>query len=192
MSNEEVYFDIPVDISNPLEQRIYDAFTVYDHRNINMVDGMDVGNILRFLGCAPTEEDVKEIVSKTEFPAHPGDVHLSNFMPHLKQLLFYGKMKPSPADDLLKAFQVFDTQNKGFISRENFVEFMTAYGEEMTPEETEQMMKSAVNPADDNVHYEFYINQLVHDNDDSVYVLAKVYVEPKRSSIRKKKMKIQE
>jgi hypothetical protein len=100
MSKEEVYFDIPVNISDPLEQRIYDAFTVYDHRYVNMVDAIDVGNILRFLGCVPSEEDVKEIVKETEFSDHPGDVHLSNFMPYVKQLLLQDKLKSAPPESV--------------------------------------------------------------------------------------------
>lgn len=162
MSKEEVYFDIPVNISDPLEQRIYDAFTVYDHRYVNMVDAIDVGNILRFLGCVPSEEDVKEIVKETEFSDHPGDVHLSNFMPYVKQLLLEDKLKSAPPEDLLKAFQVMDSKNKGFIPKEDFAQFMKEYGEEMDEGEFERMMKSAVNPADNNVYYETYINQLVH------------------------------
>lgn len=53
-ANDEVFFDIPVEISSELDRKIYDAFKVYDFQCVNMVDGEYVGNILRFLGCVPS------------------------------------------------------------------------------------------------------------------------------------------
>lgn len=187
MAKDEAYFDIPVEISDPLEKRIFDAFTVYDHNNVNMVDAMDIGNILRFLGCVPSDEDIKEIVKQTEFANHPGNIHLSNFMPHLKKLIYHEFMKPSSAEDILKAFKVFDSKNKGFIDGETFQNIMAQFGEE--PLVMEKMMKSAMDPTDNKVYYEIYINQLHHDPADSIYTLSKQLGEPRRSSIRKMKKK---
>lgn len=185
--SEEIYFDIPVKITNPLEKRIFEAFKIYDHDNHNMVDAREVGSILRSLGCVPTESEIKEIVQQTQFANHAGDIHLSNFMLHLKMLLVLEKMKPSPAESLLKAFNVFDPKNKGYISKDDFVEIMTGVGEELTEDELEKMLKSAVNPFDNNVHYEVYINKLIHEPKDSIYKLAKKYGVTRRSEFKKTK-----
>ena len=188
MAKDEAYFDIPVNISDPLEQRIFDAFTVYDHNNVNMVDATDIGNILRFLGCVPSDEDIREIVKQTEFANHPGNIHLSNFMPHLKNLLYHELMKPSSAEDILKAFKVFDPKNKGFIDGEIFQNIMAQFGDE--PLMMEEMIKSAMDPTDNKVYYEIYINKLIHEPEDSIYTLSKQLGEPRRSSMRKMKQKL--
>lgn len=52
-ANDEVFFDIPVEIRSELDRKIYDAFKVYDFRCVNMVDVQHLGSILRFLGCVP-------------------------------------------------------------------------------------------------------------------------------------------
>jgi Ca2+-binding EF-hand superfamily protein len=188
MSSNEVYFDIPVVISDPFEKTIFKAFTIYDHNNVNMVDAKDVGAILRSLGCVPSENDVRDMIEQTEFPSHPGDVHLSNFMPYLKKQLVQKKMKPSPAEDLLKAFKVFDPKNKGFISKEIFLEMLTDYGDEMSDDEVKQMAKSAVDPSDDKVYYEIYIRQLMHEPKKSIYKLAAKYGVTRKSDVRKLKL----
>lgn len=189
MANE-VYFDIPVQIADPLEKRISDAFVIYDHNNVNMVDARDIPSILRFLGCVPTEEEIKDIVKNSEFPLHPGDVHLSNFMPYVKRLLTLEKMKPSSAEELLEAFRAFDTQKRGYISKEYFIKVMTEEGEEITDEALKIMLKAAVDPIEDKVYYEVYINQLYHNPEDSVYDLAKKFGLVRKSDARKLKMKM--
>lgn len=65
---DKIYFDIPVELKNPLEEKIAEAFQVYDHNNVNMIDGRDVGAVLRSLGCVPSENEIEAIVKATEFP----------------------------------------------------------------------------------------------------------------------------
>lgn len=189
MTSKEVYFDIPVEINSPHEKRIFQAFSIYDFDNHNMVDARDIAAIIRSLGCVPMEEEIQEIIRQTEFSHHPGEIHLSNFMPHLKMLLVQGKMKPSSAETLLKAFKVFDTKNKGFIIKEEFIEIMKSFGEEIKDEELEQMLKSAVDPLDNKVYYEIYIRQLIHEPKGSIYKLAQKYGITRRSEAQKLKLK---
>lgn len=186
MNFNDNYFDIPVKINNPLEQRIFEAFCVYDHNAVNMVDGRDIGAVVRSLGCIPTEAEVQEIIRQTEFHNHPGEVHLSYFMPHLKGLLAAHKMKPSNPEDLFDAFKFLDLKNKGFIEKETFRNLLTEFGESMSKEELSDMMKSAVDPTDDRIYYENYINQLIYNPEDSIYDLADEFATlgPRASQIK--------
>lgn len=190
MMANEVYFDIPVEIADPLEKRIADAFMIYDHNNVNMVDARDVPTIIRFLGCVPTEDEIKDIIKHTEFPTHPGDVHLSNFMPYIKRLLTLERMQPSSAEEILEAFKAFDTQKRGYISKENFIKIMTEKGEEITENELKIMLTAAMDPVENKIFYEVYINQLFHDPQDSIYDLAKKFGVIRKSDARKMKMKM--
>lgn len=168
----EVYFDIPVKIISLLDQRIADAFSVYDHRAVNMVDERDVGAIIRSLGCAPTEIEIQEIIKKTEFSTHPGDVHLLNFMPHVKVLLAAKKLKPSPPEEILKAFKILDPEDKGFIEKETFINMLVSFGEPMTEKEMRDFIKSAVILNDDRIDYEQYIKKLIYEPEECIYKLA--------------------
>lgn len=153
-------------------------FFAYDHNAVNMIDKFDVGAVLRSLGCVPTEKDIEEIVEKAEFFNHPGDIHITNFMLHLKKMLFQRKMEPSPPEEIQEAFKVFDPQNKGFIEKDIFCRMMSHFGEAMTDNELTNMMRSAVDPSDNRIYYESYISQLIHEPEDSIYKLAEKYARP--------------
>lgn len=157
---EADFFEIPVEINTDLDRKIAQAFTIFDHNNLKMVDSRDIGTILRFIGCVPSNKDVEFIIDEIEFPESRGIVHLSKFLPFVKELIFDHKMKPLPAENLLAAFQILDHKNKGFITKEDFITLMTEDASEMTPKEFDKMLKSAVDTTTNTVSYEIYINQL--------------------------------
>lgn len=70
-----------------MEKKIADAFLIFDHQGNKTVDVREVGTILRYLGCVPSENEINEIVSMTESEDSNGTVHLSRFLPLVSQLL---------------------------------------------------------------------------------------------------------
>lgn len=70
-----------------MERKIADAFLIFDHHGNKTADVREIGTILRFLGCVPSEQEVNEVISATEFEDSNGTVHLSKFMPHVCLLL---------------------------------------------------------------------------------------------------------
>ena len=158
---DQDFFEIPVEIKTDFDRKIAQAFLIFDHSNLKMVDSRDIGTILRFIGCVPSEKDVASIIKETEISESPGNVHLSKFLPFVKELIFDHKMKPLPAEGLLAAFKILDHKNKGFITKEDFINLMTEEDSEMTPEELDKMLKSAVDTTTNTVPYEVYINQLM-------------------------------
>lgn len=88
-----------------MERKIADAFLIFDHHGNKTADVREIGTILRFLGsifrlllfftifkhkilgCVPSEQEVNEVISATEFEDSNGTVHLSKFLPHVAQLL---------------------------------------------------------------------------------------------------------
>ncbi|CAO1425967.1 unnamed protein product [Diamesa serratosioi] len=171
---EADFFEIPVEINTDFDRKIAQAFLIFDHNNLKMVDSRDVGTILRFIGCVPTEKDVAFIIDETEFPESRGNIHLSKFLPFVKELIFDHKMKPLPAEGLLAAFKILDHKNKGFITKEDFINLMTEDAAEMTPEEFDKMLSSAVDSTTNTVPYEVYINQLMYEPEDSIYKMADI------------------
>lgn len=74
-------------ITTDLEKKIADAFVIFDHQGNKTVDVREIGTILRYLGCVPSENEINEIISATEFEDSNGTIHLSRFLPHVTQLL---------------------------------------------------------------------------------------------------------
>ncbi|GAB0098666.1 EF-hand calcium-binding domain-containing protein 2 [Sergentomyia squamirostris] len=153
--------DIPVNITNDLERKIADAFLIFDHHGSKVVDVREIGTILRFLGCVPSENEINEIISATEFEDSNGTVHLAKFLPHVHQLLLERRMEPAAPEKLLKAFQMLDSEGKGFIPRDYLTKMMMEEGEPFSQDELDEMMAIAVDSQTNKIPYELYINQLM-------------------------------
>lgn len=123
---------IPVNITNDLERRIAEAFQIFDHHCNKTVDVREIGSIIRYLGCVPDENELNEIISATELEDSSGVVHLSKFLPHVHQILLENKLKPAAPEKLLKAFQILDPENKGYISRDCMTKLLMEEGEPFT------------------------------------------------------------
>lgn len=154
---------IQVNIANDLERRIADAFQIFDHQGTKSVDVREIGSIIRYLGCVPDENELNEIISSTESEDSSGVVHMAKFLPHFQQILLENKMKPAAPEKLLKAFQILDAENKGFITREYLSHVLMEEGEPFTQEENDEMMAVAVDPSTNTIPYELFINQLMID-----------------------------
>ena len=56
-----------------INQRIEEAFDVFDHEQNKTVDVREVGTIVRSLGCYPTEADLQDII---QVVLHEDDIRL--------------------------------------------------------------------------------------------------------------------
>lgn len=70
-------------------------------------------------------------------------------------------MQPASPEELLKAFQTIDKENKGYIPREYMEKMIMEEGEPFTKEEVDEMMTVAIDPDTGHVNYEYYINQIM-------------------------------
>ncbi|BFG04850.1 dynein regulatory complex protein 8 [Drosophila madeirensis] len=154
--------EIGVALNNELEVRISEAFCVFDTHGDKYIDTRNVGHVLRFLGCVPTEKEVKEVIAVTESTEYPGESQLPKFMAHVSQLVMAGQMKPASTEKLFEAFQVLDPENHKYLTKEYFGKLMLEEGEAFTEEELEDMWPVAIDPITGNIPYTFYINQLKH------------------------------
>lgn len=76
-----------VTLNNELEEKISEAFCIFDTHGDKYIDSRNVGNVLRFLGCAPTEKEVEDVIKATDSVDYPGEAHLVKFMEHVSKLL---------------------------------------------------------------------------------------------------------
>lgn len=74
---------------------------------------------------------------------------------------FQFRFKPAEPEDLLKAFQLLDPENRGYIMREDLEKAMMEIGEPFSKEEISNMMAIACDPQTRKINYEHYINLLL-------------------------------
>lgn len=121
-----------VSITTDLEKKIADAFLIFDHQGNKTVDVREIGTILRSLGCVPSENEINEIISATEFEDSNGTINLARFLPYVTQLLAEHKMEAAAPEKLLEAFRVLDIDGKGIIAKDYISKLMLEEGEPFT------------------------------------------------------------
>ncbi|KAL3278532.1 hypothetical protein HHI36_024236 [Cryptolaemus montrouzieri] len=79
--------DLTVTLNNDLERKIAEAFLIFDHAGNKTVDAREIPTIVRSLGCCPTEAEIQEIIVANEDQESPGNVHLSDFLSYMVQVI---------------------------------------------------------------------------------------------------------
>lgn len=93
-----------------------------------------------------------------------GYIRFEKFLPVMIKVLSERRYRCETEDILLRAFQVMDTDNKGYLTQEELTKFMTEEGEILSPDEMEEMLGAAVDPEKGYINYKEYVTKLViHD-----------------------------
>lgn len=71
------------------------------------------------------------------------------------------RLKPAEPEELLKAFQLFDPENRGYIMKDDLKKSIMEIGEPFTKEEVADMMAVACDAETGRINYENYINLLM-------------------------------
>lgn len=61
----------------------------------------------------------------------------------------------------MRAFQILDKNNVGFLTSDFLTKIMTERGEQFSQEEMKEMISVAANPDTGDVFYEIYINHIM-------------------------------
>ncbi|XP_066450659.1 dynein regulatory complex protein 8 [Eleutherodactylus coqui] len=144
-----------------LQKRITEAFEVFDHENNKTVDVREIGTIIRSLGCCPTEGELHDMLAEVEEEEPTGYIRFEKFLPMMTKVLLERRYRPIPEDVLLRAFEVLDEKNKGFLTKDELLKYMTEEGEPFTQEEIEEMISASVHPDKNIVPYKEYIAMMV-------------------------------
>ncbi|XP_046143000.1 dynein regulatory complex protein 8-like isoform X1 [Osmia bicornis bicornis] len=143
-----------------LEKRLCEAFDIFDTAKTGEIDVRDLGTIIRALGCVITEAELQEIQVEVENVGN-NCVPLNRFLEYMCKAINERKYKPAEPEDLLKAFQLLDPENKGYIVRDDLEKAMVEIGEPFSKEEINNMMSIACDPDTNKINYEHYINLLL-------------------------------
>ncbi|XP_078001331.1 dynein regulatory complex protein 8-like [Glandiceps talaboti] len=146
-----------------IQKKITDAFDIFDHESNKTVDVREVGTIIRSLGCCPTEGELHDLLAEMEEEEPTGYIRYDRFLPIMTNVLMERKFKPAPEDQILKSFEVLDTEKKGHITVEEITKYMSEEGEPFTQEELEEMLSAAVDPDKGFILYKDYASMMAVD-----------------------------
>lgn len=132
------------------------AFRQFDRDSSGKISVAELGTIVRIFGLNPSQEDIRRMIDEVDAD-RTGDVCFAEFA-----VMIAMHMTPADkqADDLRKAFRIFDKDGDGFLTVEELRYAMINLGEPLTDLEIEEMILEADEDGDGMINYEEYIKML--------------------------------
>uniref|UniRef100_A0ABK0LE34 EF-hand calcium binding domain 2 n=1 Tax=Rattus norvegicus TaxID=10116 RepID=A0ABK0LE34_RAT len=139
---------------------------------------VQIGTIIRSLGCSPTEGELHDFIAEVEEEEPTGYIRFEKFIPVMTTVLLEKRYRPIAEDVLLRAFEVLDPTKRGFLTKDELVKYMTEegvlfpwrlplelelHGEPFSQEEMEEMLSAAIDPESNTINYRDYITMMVID-----------------------------
>ncbi|CAE7793543.1 CPK3 [Symbiodinium sp. CCMP2456] len=132
----EIKLDDPeAELSQDQYEKVVDNFKLLDQSKTGRLNPQQVGILFRAFGQNPTDEELAEMLR----PVPQVGLDVDGFI-----RFFKGNYRtPTTEDTLLKAFQVFDLEDTGIMSREKFKEMLTSLGDPMQEHEVDAILREA-------------------------------------------------
>ncbi|KAH3853235.1 calmodulin-A-like [Dreissena polymorpha] len=133
-----------------------ETFSLFDKEGDGTISLRELGTVLRALGQHPTEADLNDLIGNMEVEGHT-TIEFPQFLNILSKLI----KDTDPETELTEAFKIFDKENTGNIACADLRRIMTTYGETLTDEEVEEMIKEADTDGDGIVDYAEFIAMVI-------------------------------
>ena len=133
-----------------------EAFALFDKDNDGVISTEELGTVMRSLGQNPNEEELREMISEVDADGS-GEIDFKEFL----ALMVRQNQDNNQEEELLEAFKIIDIEGDGIITADEFRHVMTNFGQKLTEEEFEEMIKGADVDADGNLNYYEFIKMLV-------------------------------
>ena len=129
-----------------------EVFDLFDKDKDGAITTKELGYVMRALGADITQTELQEMINKIDQNSS-GKIEFKEFLE-----LFVKKLKdPDTEEDLIEAFKIFDKNGNGIISAAELKLVMTTYGERLTEEEANEMIKEADTDGDGFINYHEFI-----------------------------------
>ncbi|XP_021367627.1 calmodulin-beta-like [Mizuhopecten yessoensis] len=142
------------------EKYYRECFDIFDEDKSGNIDSRELGNVLRALGFNPTEQNVKEYLTKIDTDKSNTIEYeeFRNFIINLEQ------KKPEPdqlRSDLLAAFKLFDLDGNGFLSSDELKNIVKTMGESLTEDDCKNLVQEADSDNDGHVDYAEFVERML-------------------------------
>jgi len=114
------------------------AFYLFDRDNNGFITTKELGSVMRTLGFNPNEEDLQQMIFTVDYD---GDGKL-NFEEYI-QLMEQQKSPEDKEDDIVQAFRVFDSDNKGYIESADLRDLLENMDWKVSAEDLKDLITSA-------------------------------------------------
>ena len=125
------------------------AFELFDKDRDGIISIKDLANVMSYLGEKPQEKELKELLKQVDTD-DSGEVEFNEFL----QLMNDKMNEIDPETQMMEAFKIFDKDANGFVSKFDMKDVMHFLGEDLTPEELDEVIKDWEEDGDGQLNYE--------------------------------------
>lgn len=129
-----------------------ETFSFFDKDGDGFVTAKEIGNMMRYLKLTPSESDIYELVNDL---VSKGNEKLNEA--EFLQVLAPRMKRDLSQDGIREAFKIFNRDNEGYISAAELRHCLTNYGEKLTNDEINDMIREADLSGDGRVDLEKFI-----------------------------------
>lgn len=150
------------------------AFDLFDPDGDGTITTLELGTIMRVIGQNPTEAELQDMVNEVDEDGN-GTIEFDEFA---KMMVNKTTNKNTDVEVSREAFNVFDTENTGYITMKELKRVMNNLGEELADEDIEEMIAKVDSDGDGRVSFEDFMEMLDAQDEDA---LAKLREDKKKA-----------
>lgn len=136
-------------------EAIKECFTLYDRDNAGRIPCSRLGELVRSLGCHPTENDLSEYIRGT---LRKDTFSLNDLVSCVAR---FRKNPEEQEEEIREAFRVFDRDSNEYVNAAELKHIMTTIGEKLTEAEVNEMIQEINVTNDGLIHYEEFVQLMM-------------------------------
>ena len=143
-------------LSEETKANYMDAFNMFDTNHDGTITSQKIGELMRKLGKNPTEAQLAQIIENVAKPDSK-QIGFDDFV----ELMEQNNKENDPEIEIINTFQIFDKDNNGLISNEEFFHIIRTFGETLTNEEIQEIITEADVDGDGYINYEEFVRMMI-------------------------------
>merc|ERR1711998_80870 len=132
------YEDVGKGLNDMQRELFEDAFRMFDKDGSGTIDCSEFRDVCRQIGIIPTDSELQMMIEEIDTD-NSGDIDMDEFVNAISN-----KMVDAESEDHIRAaFQMFDNDDSGHLSRDEIHEVLLHLGDNLTPDVIDKLISIA-------------------------------------------------
>uniref|UniRef100_A0A0K0EKF7 Troponin C n=1 Tax=Strongyloides stercoralis TaxID=6248 RepID=A0A0K0EKF7_STRER len=134
-------------------------FNMFDKENKGYIRATQVGQILRTMGQAFEERDLKQLIKQFDADGS-GEIEFEEFAAMVANFVVSGDDNAGLEEELREAFRLYDKEGNGYINVSDLREILRALDDNITEEELDEMITEIDSDGSGTVDFDEFMEMM--------------------------------